>query len=362
MHHRSTVQSNSFLSIIRMIHSRFEALGSYLPETRVTTKKLISQMQFVPPFDLESITGIEERRMRSTEEDSFTIALAAAQDALKKSRYQPSELDLIVSCSICRIKDQTNNYWEPSFALFLAEQLGAKKAIHFDISNACAGMMTGVYIADRMIKSSMIQNALVVSGECNTPISETAVQEIDSPIDSQFASLTVGDAGAAVILDRSENTKDQIHEIELMTCAEYSHLCIGKPSEKNGGPAMYTNNREMHKEERILLWPTFQNDFLQQKGLNFESEHFDYVIHHQVGTRAMENFSKYSEPIFNAKIPENLSCVEHIGNTASTSHFVVLHEYLKQNRIPKGSKILFIPAASGLVTGFVSATISSLEA
>lgn len=65
-------------------------------------------MQFVPPFDLEDITGIQERRVRSKEEDSFTIALAVAQDALKKSRYQPLE-----------------------------------KAIHFDISNACAGMMSG---------------------------------------------------------------------------------------------------------------------------------------------------------------------------------------------------------------------------
>lgn len=345
-----------------MVQSRFEALGSYLPITRVTTQELISRMQFVPPFDLESITGIKERRMRSKEEDSFTMALKAAEDALKRSRYQPQELDIVISCSICRIKDRTNNYWEPSFALFLAEQLGATKAIHFDVSNACAGMMTGVYIADRMIKSGMIQNALVVSGECITPISETAVQEIDNPLDPQFASLTVGDAGAAVILDRSENEQDKIHEIELMTCAEYSQLCIGKPSEKNGGPALYTNNREMHKEERVRLWPTLQNDFLKRKNMTFESEHFDYIIHHQVGTRAMENFSKYAEPIFNAKMPENLSCVENIANTATTSHFVVLHEYLKQNRLSKGSKILFVPAASGLVTGFVSATISSLEA
>lgn len=91
-------------------------------------------------------------------------------------------------------------------------------------------------------------------------------------------------------------------------------------------------------------------------------EQFDYIIHHQVSARAIENFSKYAEPIFNAKMPESLSCVETLANTATTSHFVVLHEYLKQNRLKKGSKILFVPAASGLVTGFVSATISSLEA
>ena len=175
----------------------------------------------------------------------------------------------------------------------------------------------------------------------------------------QIASLTVGDAGAAVILDQSENERDRIHELELMTCAEYSHLCIGKPSERSGGPALYTNNREMHKEGRVRLWPTLQNDFLKQRGSSFESEHFDYVIHHQVGSRAICNISKYAEPIFEAPMPESLSIVEEFANTASTSHFLVLHEHL--NRIKKGAKILFVPAASGLVTGFLSATISSLE-
>lgn len=345
-----------------MTQSRFEALGSYLPNTRISTQELISRMQFVPQFDLESITGIKERRVRSKDEDSLTMALKAAQDALKRSRYQAQEIELMISCSIGRIKDQINHYWEPSFALFLAEHLGAHQAIHFDVSNACAGMMTGVYIADRMIQTGRVKNALVISGECITPISETAVQEIKHPFDPQFASLTVGDAGAAVILDASENPQDQIHEIELMTCAEYSHLCIGKPSDQNGGPALYVDNREMHKEERIRLWPTFQNDFLKRKNKTFESENFDYVIHHQVGTRAIANFLRHAEPIFNAKMPESLSCVEVLGNTASTSHFVVLHEYLKQNRLPKGSKILLVPAASGIVTGFVSATISSLEA
>lgn len=345
-----------------MTFSRFESIGSYLPSQQVTTAELISKMTFQPPFDLEAITGIKERRVRNSEEGAFALALAAAQDCLSRSKYRPSQIDLVISCSICRTKNRTDNYWEPSFALFLAEQLGANHAMHWDVSNACAGMMTGTYIADRMIKAGMIQTALIISGECITPISDTAVLEIDNPFDSQFASLTVGDAGAAVILDHSQSTTDRIHQIEMLTCAEYAELCIGKPSDKNGGPALYTNNQEMHKKERVRLWPTFQNDFLRKNSQKFQDEHFDYIIHHQVGTRAMANFSKYAEPIFEASMPTSLSCVETLANTASTSHFVVLHEHLKQNKIPENSKILMVPAASGLVTGFLSTTLSSLEA
>jgi 3-oxoacyl-[acyl-carrier-protein] synthase-3 len=39
----------------------------------------------------------------------------------------------------------------------------------------------------------------------------------------------------------------------------------------------------------------------------------------------------------------------------------VLYEHLKQKAIEKGAKVLLVPAASGIVTGCLSATISSLE-
>jgi 3-oxoacyl-[acyl-carrier-protein] synthase-3 len=60
-------------------------------------------------------------------------------------------------------------------------------------------------------------------------------------------------------------------------------------------------------------------------------------------------------------MPQPLNVVEKYGNTSSTSHFVVLHDHLKDKAVPRGSKILMVPAASGIVTGYVSATISSLE-
>jgi 3-oxoacyl-[acyl-carrier-protein] synthase-3 len=251
--------------------------------------------------------------------------------------------------------------WEPSFALLLSRALGARSAIHFDISNACAGMMSGVYVLDRMIKAGVVRNGMVISGEKISPIATTAVKEINDPWDTQFASLTVGDSGAAVILDQSENETDQIHYIELMTCAEYSHLCIGRPSDLEGGPAFYTNNKEMHKEERIQLWPRFQTDFLNRLGTTFIEEKYDYLIHHQVGQRAIQNFSEYGKGVFQSEMPESLTCVSDYANTATTSHFVVLYHHLKEKRVRKGAKFLLVPAASGVVTGCLSTTISSLE-
>jgi 3-oxoacyl-[acyl-carrier-protein] synthase-3 len=345
-----------------MISTRFESLGAYFPLKKVPTQDLIHQMEFKPPFDLEEITGIHSRRYRSESEDSFSIALNAAKDCLTRSRYRAEDLDIIISTSISRSKNVNHFYFEPSFALFLARELGASSAIHFDISNACAGMMSGVFMLNQMIRSGIIRNGLVVSGECITQISETATKEIKDAMDLQFASLTVGDSGAAVILDQSEYDGDRIHYVELMTCADYSKLCIGKPSDIDGGLALYTNNREMHKEERIQLWPKFQNDFMAREKTNFDAEKFNYIIHHQVGKKAIQNFSNYGKSIFGTStMPESLSCVADYANTATTSHFIVLYNHLKEKKVRKGAKFLLVPAASGLVTGCLSTTITELE-
>jgi len=349
-----------------MTFTRFESIGAYLPEEIVSTRELISRMKFEPLFNLEEITGIQNRRVHGKKdgaiEDSFALATLAARDCLERSRYGVKDLDAIISVSISRYKGGYKHYFDPSFSLMIKRGLGASRALHFDLSNACGGMLTGVYVLDQMIKAGVVKNGMVVSGECITPIAETAVREISEPFDSQFGSLTVGDSGAAVILDESTSDADRIHYIDMMTCAAYAKLCIGMPSTETRGPALYTNNHEMHKKDRVALWPKFQGEILAKLGRTFDEEKFDYIVHHQVGLKAVANFSRFGAPLFGSEeMPPPLNVLEDLGNTASTSHFVVLHQHLKKKTLKKGAKVLLVPAASGVVTGCVSTTISALE-
>ncbi|RVW04082.1 3-oxoacyl-ACP synthase III family protein [Rhodococcus xishaensis] len=349
-----------------MTHSRFEAIGGYLPERAVTTDELIERLAEKPSFDFAAVTGVRERRVRATSpdnyEDSFTLAMNAARDCLSRSRYRAEDLDAIVSVSITRSKDGEKFYFEPSFASMIAKELGARQVIHFDVSNACAGMLTGTFLLDRMIRSGIIRNGMVVSGEAITPIAETAVKELTGGYDPQFASLSVGDSGSAVIIDVSEDERDRIHYVEMMTASEYSDACIGKPSDRSQGIALYTDNRRMHNEDRFKLWTDSQRSFLAERGRTFADEDFDYVIHHQFGASAVAFLNGLGEREFAQPMPPPLNVIEKYGNTSSTSHFVVLRDHLRQRNIPPGSKVLMVPAASGVVTGYLSATISSLEA
>ncbi|WP_067700819.1 3-oxoacyl-ACP synthase III family protein [Nocardia jejuensis] len=348
-----------------MARTRIEAVGSYLPTEEISTADLLAQLSIDSPVDLEKVSGVRARRRcgvdaRGKREDSFTVALAAASTALENSGYEAADLDVIISCSITRIRDEQFCV-EPSFALMLRNELGASGAIHFDVSNACAGMMTGVLVLDRMIRAGIVRRGLVVSGEYITPISDTAVREMSEKYDPQFASLTVGDGAAAVILDGEGTDTDCVDYIELNTSAAFAQLCLGMPSDRSSGIALYTDNRKMHNESRYLLWTTRQRDFLAERGTDFTAENYDFLIHHQFSGPAVELINKIAEREFDTTMPTGLSVLERYGNTASTSHFVVLHDALKQQRLTSGAKVLMVPAASGVVAGFLSVTLGELR-
>ncbi|WP_189133137.1 3-oxoacyl-ACP synthase III family protein [Wenjunlia tyrosinilytica] len=329
------------------------------------TGELLERLEKAPTFDFVKITGMTERRVADdtaeVPENSLTMAVSAARDSLDRSAYAPQELDVVISCSISRMSDGRRLQFEPSFAHRVAEEIGARDAARFDVSNACAGMMTGVYLLDRMIRGGAVRNGLVVSGEHITPIAFTAAREMDDSRDPQFASLSVGDSAVAVVMDRATDDRDMIHEVELMTCSQYSHLCLGMPSDDTGDIAMYTDNKEMHARERLSLWPSFHSDRLAERGSRFADEGYDFIIHHQVGSRFVDLMNTIGERSFETPMPQSLTVVDKLANTASTSHYLVLHQALAEGRIPTGSKVLMVPAASGVVTGFLSATVSSLE-
>jgi 3-oxoacyl-[acyl-carrier-protein] synthase-3 len=345
--------------------TRFESIGSYLPSEELSTETLLSRLHSERQLDLARITGINKRRVYDSRpqsyEDSFALAAKAAADCLEHSTYAAGDLGAVISTSITRTVDNGRKFaLEPSFARMLGTTIGADSALHFDVGNACAGMVTGVYVLDRMIRAGVIDNGMVVSGEQITPIAETALREISRPYDRQFASLTVGDGAAAVIVDGRGDDDDRIDYVGIMTASIGAEYCFGMPSDRSQGVAMYTDNRAMHSESRYMLGITRMRDFLRETGRDWKSENFDFWIHHQFSLPAIEYITKLAEREFGVDMPQTLNVLEEYGNTASTSHFIVLHEHLKSGTIHPGAKVLLVPSASGMVYGYLSTTLTAL--
>lgn len=335
--------------------SRIESIGAYVPDTVLSTADLLARLPDEFALDIEAITGIGERRIAGT--SSLDLAVRAARDALAASEYRAADLDVVICCSITRTVEPGLFTLEPSLAARICSEIGASAALSFDVTNACAGMLTGIKILDAMIRAGAAQTGLVVSGEDITPISDTAVAEIALPYDPQFASLTVGDAGSAVILDVSTDPADRIEYIELFTAAGFAQACLGMPSDQRPGVALYTDNRTMHNESRYLLWMNAHRDFLDKRGSDFAAEGYDAMVHHQVSAPGIAFVQTIAEREFGTTMPPHLNVLAEYANTASTSHALVLATHIREKGIDPGTRVLLVPAASGVVGGFCSVTL-----
>lgn len=336
--------------------ARLESLGAYLPEHVISLREYVSRMTNPPAFDLEAVTGIRSLHLAGSAEDCLQMGLKAASDALARSRYKAADIDVVISAATTRSIQGENleHLWEPSLSLLFKQRLGATKAQHFDLANAGASMMTAVLLLEAMIKSGRVRNGLIISAEHITQFGETAQKEISGANDPQFPSMTFGDSAAAIVLDRSEADEDAIHYCKLMTTAEFAQLSIGLPSDKSPGLALYTLNAEVNKRDQILLWAQLLQDYLRKELKVLGVEKFDHIIHQQIALRFAEKANVCAADVLGRVLPPALGIVEQAGNVGSTAHFLVLHEALRSGKVQRGDKILMVPFASGLVSGFLS--------
>jgi 3-oxoacyl-[acyl-carrier-protein] synthase III len=65
------------------------------------------------------------------------------------------------------------------------------------------GMLSGVTVVNNWIRQGAIERALVVSGEYISQLGQNAARHIRTIMSKELASLTLGDAGAALLLERA---------------------------------------------------------------------------------------------------------------------------------------------------------------
>jgi hypothetical protein len=143
--------------------ARLAAAGRQLPQTRLTTDELMAKTRHNTHIDLERLTGIRERRVSVGDEDSYTLAVAAAQNCLATADRDGGSLDVVISCSITKLRGGLTQWLEPTMSGAVARAIGAADAMTFDVSNACAGTLTGVTILNNWMRANALRVARWVS-------------------------------------------------------------------------------------------------------------------------------------------------------------------------------------------------------
>ncbi len=330
---------------MRPDHTRIEAIGVYLPEQVMTTEELLRRCKRRPRWDLERITGIHERRIAGEGEHAVHLATAAAERALAMSRWSADELDLVICTSISKYNRPPEVDFEPATAARIRRAIGATSAGCFDVVNACAGMFNGIHVADAFLRTGQAKAVMVVSGEHNWPLMDSATREIRHSFDGQLAALTLGDAGAAIILERGE--EGGFRYLEMVTGAKHSHYCYSTPSRRGPGGVLITKARGL-QIKGAEHFPQYLKKAVDRTGWTMDE--IDHGIAHQVSVRGVKNGVKAVARFLGIDVPHGyLHNCEHYANTTTTSHFLVLHEFLRDGTIEDGHKLLFVSGASGIV-------------
>jgi 3-oxoacyl-[acyl-carrier-protein] synthase-3 len=337
--------------------SRFAAIGASIPQRRLSSDELMASTKYRTDIELERLTGVRERHIVGAGEDSLTLALGAARDALAHADCAAADLDMLLVSSISRHVGGLRLQLEPPLNVSLKAALGAERALGLDISNACAGMMTGVFILNDLIRQGRIRRGMVVSGEYISELGRNAAQEVRTVMDDQLASLTLGDAGAAAILERAPQGAPGIEVAGFTTLSEHSRLCVAFPATIGPGVTMHTNAREIHRVATEEAVPMLR-EVLDQAGLKFDE--IDYLIPHQTSARAINKAQEVFAEGFGSAPKHVVITVDELGNTASTTHFVALSKYLNEGRFVPQDRVLLLSLASGLEVGIVIFTVDEL--
>lgn len=329
-----------------------ESIGVYLPPKIVSTREMLQGCKRKVRFPMERMTGIKSRRMAGETEFSIDLAKKAAADCLAMSRHTPQDIDLVICCNISRCDEPGFRFTaEPSTAVKLRKHFGFSNALAFDITNACTGMWTGIYIVDSFLKAGLIRCGMVVSGEYITHLALTAQQEIKGFMDTRLACLTLGDAGAALILETGTSSETGLKAIEMFSLGKYSPFCIAKPSEESLGSIMLT---ELIKLSAVTLKYAlmFTESMRQRSG--WAPEAIDHFIMHQVSKTALDDARRQINKLYGREVCTEENVINNLaerGNTASTSHFVALKDFILGDKIQSGQNLLFTATGSGLTIG-----------
>ena len=335
-----------------------ESLGVYLPARSVSTEEVLRACRTRVRFPLEKLTGIRSRRMAGEHEFSFDLAREAARDCLHRSRRTPEDVDLLISCSISRCDGPHRRCtFEPSTAVRLAAVLGCRRAHAFDLSNACTGMFTGILVADAYLKLGLARCAMVVSGEYITHLTETAQQAIEDFMDPRLACLTLGDAGAALLLEAAPGDAAGLHAIDMFTLGRYSSYCIAKATP--GGPMMFTDSVKITE---IAVQPAVANtaEIIARAGAPLRS--IEHIVLHQTSRTTLRDAARVINQFFPGMADETntIDNLAERGNTASTSHFVAVMDHVRNGRIRSGDNVVFGISGSGQTLGTALYTFDDL--
>ncbi len=316
----------------------FTGCGAAAPETVVLNDALA---QIVDTSDewISSRTGIRQRHVANDRECLANVATQAALQALEMAGLDAADVDLILLATSSS---------EDLFgtACQIQAQLGATKAVAFDLTAACSGFVFGVVTAAQYLRTGAFQNALIIGAD----FLSRWVDWTD-----RNTCVLFGD-GAGAVLMQANALEDRLLGFEIRSDGS-QNCCLNlafKPELRELIPGVMLtqgkyqyitmNGKEVYRFA-INRVPDAIDKVIYKA--NLTSADIDWLILHQANQRIMDAVADR----LNISAEKVISNVAKYGNTSAASIPIALNEAVRSGRIQAGDTIATSGFGAGLSWG-----------
>jgi len=320
----------------------------HLPERVVENKQLQADH---PDWDLAAVaakTGVLSRHVAGEGEFASDLGYEAARKVFSSTGTRPEDIDALLFCT------QSADYIMPPNATLLHARLGLPKSVAaFDFTLACSGFVYGAAMAHSFIDALDYRRVLLVTADTYSRYLHH---------DDRSASTLFGDAGAAVLFERS-TSESRILDILLGTDGAGGEKFIVRA----GGlrvprsPSTAQPKRDIagnvHSDDKICMdgpavlnftktiIPSNVKAILDRNQLSVRD--LRLVLFHQASRLALDRLAE------SLQIPSDrtFSNLASLGNTVSASLPILIKDADRAGRLKSGDLVLFVGFGVGFSFG-----------
>ncbi|MEA2071921.1 MAG: hydroxymethylglutaryl-CoA synthase [Asgard group archaeon] len=290
--------------------------GVYVPRFRIKIED-IAHVWGQPSEIIKNSLGVKEKSVPDMDEDTITISVEAARNAMKRVNVDPADIQAIY------VGSESHPYAVKPTATFVSEAINAAPiTTAADLEFACKAGTAGVQMCLGLVKSEEIKYGLAIGADCSQGRPGDALEYTAS---AGACALLIGRENIVASIDHMESFTTDTPDFWRREGARYpSH-----GGRFTGKPAYY---KHVISAARNIM-----------KHTNTTPDDYDYCIFHEPNAKfplATTKILGFPEE----KVEPSL-VVRQIGNTYSASSMLGLAAVLDIAK--PGEKILMVSYGSG---------------
>ncbi|MGX6446326.1 beta-ketoacyl-ACP synthase 3 [Neobacillus sp. K501] len=315
-----------------MVGSRITAIGTYVPERRLTNFELEQMVETNNEWIIKR-TGIQERRISRPDEFTSDLCEAAVKDLMHRYHKNVDDVDMII------VATSTPDFPFPTVSSILQDRLKITQTGAIDLSASCAGFVYALHTANTFIASGFHNKVLVVGADTLSKITDYT---------DRSTCVLFGDGAGAILVEKDEQSKSFIGFNMGSDGSGAQHVYLPGLSKKVNGIELLDTQYLVQNGREVFRWvvrnvPNSVKQILEKTKTSLDQ--VDWFIPHSANLRLIEPISEKLE----FPMEKTLYSLVNFGNTSAATIPLALDLGIREGKVKNGNRVLLYGFGAGMV-------------